>query len=542
MSCVLFINAQVSKSIKLDTAGTLLTTLSSNELNTVTNLTLTGSIDARDFKTMRDQMPLLSELDLNEVTIVEYKGSEGTVSTLNTYPANVIPKYAFYKSGVENKNLTSISIPTSVTSIDEGAFLKCTGLDSVSFASPSSLETIGNGSFQICAALTSISIPASVTLIDKTAFAFCHNLDSVSFVSPSSLTTIGSFSFEGCALTSINIPASVNSIGNGAFMDCARLKSVSFSSPSSLTTIGFSAFISCRSLTSVDIPASVISIGKEAFQSCDALTSISIPASVTTIGDRAFYNSLAINSINVDADNSNYSSSDEALFNKDKTLLIYCPPAKAGNYTIPSTVTTVKNDAFDSCSDLTAITLPSNLTNIGELAFSRCSKITTFSLPATVSSIDQYAFFNCSDLTSLYVNRTNPVDLSSVLGVFVGVDVTNCTLYVPKGSKSEYASADQWKDFIHIVEMNPTSINQIRIDASYKIYPNPVTNILTIDLGDTYDSSALMTICNTRGALIMKQQLSQQKTLVDLSKLITGTYFIKVNLESKTQTKKLIKK
>ena len=415
MSCMLFMNAQVSKSLTLDTAGTLLSALSADELSTVTNLTLSGSIDARDFKTMRDQMPQLSELDLTGAVIDEYTGSEGTVSEVNTYLVNTIPKYAFFKSGVRNTSLTSISIATSVTSIGEGAFAACTGLDSVSFASTTSLATIGRDAFQLCTALTSISIPASVTLIDRTAFAFCEKLDSVSFVSPSSLTTIGDYSFEYSVLTTINIPASVTSIGNGAFWQCGRLTSVSFATPSNLITIGESAFVSC-------------------------------------------------------------------------------------------------------------------------------SKLTTISLPASVSSIGRYAFLNCSGFTSFYVNRTTPVDLSSAFGVFDGVDVANCTLYVPEGSKSEYAGANQWKDFSHIVEMTSTSAKQIRIDASYHIYPNPVTDILTIDLGGAFDGSALMTICSAQGALIMKQQLDRQKTMVDLSKLITGSYFIEVNSGSKTQSKILIKR
>jgi len=567
MSCMLVMNAQVSKTLTLGTAGTLLSALSTDELNTVTNLSLSGSIDARDFKTMRDQMPQLSVLDLNGAIIYEYTGSEGTDTESNTYPDNTIPKYAFYKLGVKNTSLTSISISTSVTSIGEAAFGVCTGLDSVSFSSPSSLATIGRDAFGSCTSLTSISIPASVTSIERTAFAFCAKLDSVSFVSPSSLTTIGDFSFENCALTAIDIPASVTSIGNGAFAQCYGLTSVSFASPSSLTTIGYSAFISCKSLTSINIPASIISIGnaafnscsslasvsftspsslisigEEAFQSCTVLTSVSIPALVTTIGNRAFFNSLAIESITVDANNASYSSSDGVLFDKDKSLLIYCPPAKAGSYTIPSTVDTIKNDAFNYCSGLTEIVLPSNLISIGELAFARCSNLTTISLPAAVVSISRRAFFNCSGFTSFYVNRATPADLSSSSGVFVGVDVDNCILYVPTGSKSEYASANQWEDFNQIVEMTSTSANQIQIDASYKIYPNPVTDILTIDLGGAFDGSALMTICNAQGTLIMKQQLDLQKTMVDLSKLSTGSYFIEVNSGSKTQSKVLIKR
>ena len=66
-------------------------------LGTVTNLTVTGTIDARDFKTMRDNMPLLAVLDLSGVTIAAYTGPDGTHPSGGLYPENEIPGRAFYK-------------------------------------------------------------------------------------------------------------------------------------------------------------------------------------------------------------------------------------------------------------------------------------------------------------------------------------------------------------------------------------------------------------------------------------------------------------
>ena len=65
--------AQVSKTINLNNSGTLFYALTTDELKTVTNFTLTGKIDWHDFKTMSENMPLLSVIDISGVTVVAYK-------------------------------------------------------------------------------------------------------------------------------------------------------------------------------------------------------------------------------------------------------------------------------------------------------------------------------------------------------------------------------------------------------------------------------------------------------------------------------------
>ena len=207
----LLLQAQVSKTINI-TAGGLYSALSVTEKNTVTNLTVTGTIDASDFKTMRDNMLALAVLDLSGTTIAAYSGNLGTSGSTEytfSYPASTIPNYAFFKS-VGKTNLTSFIFPSSVTSIADNAFLGCSGLSSISI--PSSVNSIGNGAFSYCIGLTSISIPPSCTSIAVYAFYNCSGL--TSFTIPPSVTSIGSASIMGCsALTSISIPASVTSLG-----------------------------------------------------------------------------------------------------------------------------------------------------------------------------------------------------------------------------------------------------------------------------------------------------------------------------------------
>ena len=162
----LFLNAQVSKSLNI-IAGSLSSVLSEAELQTVTNLTLTGTIDGRDFITMRDNMPLLETLDLSGVSISEYFGDGGII-----YNANAVPYNSFDIQNVTGKiRLKAVVLPSSIISIGNGAFTNCSGLTSINI--PASVTSIGRFAFQNCSSLTSIDIPIWLTSIGELAFDKC---------------------------------------------------------------------------------------------------------------------------------------------------------------------------------------------------------------------------------------------------------------------------------------------------------------------------------------------------------------------------------
>ena len=368
-------------------------------------------------------------------------------------------KLITYPAGKKEKEY---NIPSSVTSIGAGTFYGCRSLTRIEI--PSSVTSIECLAFYGCTSLTSIEIPSSVTRIAAQVFYGCTSLTSIEI--PSSVTSIGMWAFYNCtSLTSIEIPSSVASIGIYAFSRCVSLNSINvdksnqeyssedgilfdkdkkelicypaekkekeYNIPSSVTSIGTYAFGNCTNLTRIEIPSSVTSIGGGAFDNCTSLTRIEIPSSVTSIGTYAFSWCVSLNSINVDKSNQEYSSEDGILFDKGKTKLITYPAGKKEKeYNIPSSVTSIGDYAFDNCTSLTRIEIPSSVTSIGREAFEKCERLTSIEIPSSVTSIGWNAFAYCTSLTDVEIQSIGAFKYNYV---FYGAKLT---MEVATGSKN----------------------------------------------------------------------------------------------------------
>ncbi len=218
----------------------------------------------------------------------------------------------------ENKTITSVIVPASVTSIVKESFLNCTSLVSVelkgatsigdwafngcynlsSITFPESMKSIGVKAFYNCDALTSVTIHGSEASIGENAFCGCSRLETIDLRGVTSIgyrafsycvvlgvhneitlqgvKTIGSYAFERCFdLTSITIQGSEVSIGDRAFTDCINLKSADLQG---VTYLGMDAFSSCGKLKSLNMP-DVKKIESDAFYECVSLNSVTIPDS-----------------------------------------------------------------------------------------------------------------------------------------------------------------------------------------------------------------------------------------------------------------------
>lgn len=172
--------------------------------------------------------------------------------------------------------------------------------------------------------------------------------------------------------------------------------------PYSVTGIGETAFYRCDSLVSVVIQEGILYIN-DAFHACFNLQSVSIPASVNYIKERPFYLCLSLLSIDVSPDNTNYSSRDGVLFDKDQTKLIRYPAFKEGDYTIPGTVTSLEEEAFATSLLLTSVTIPNTVTRIPEGAFRECGRMAHIGFPEQLTEIAPWAFTDCHSLKSINI-------------------------------------------------------------------------------------------------------------------------------------------
>jgi hypothetical protein len=389
------LQAQVYKTIHVETPGTLSSLLTFEDRSTVTNLTLTGNINRNDLNTLQSLTPPLISIDLNSTYIA---GDSIGAGSFNQY-------------------ITSIVLPASLKRIGVFALSGCLKLDSLTI--PPSVNSIADFAFASCRSLKSIVIPNSVSSMGNYAFGSCDSLTTVIFLP--GLSQIKEYTFAGCtSLKSVTLSNTITSIGKLAFVSCNALSDITL--PASLDSVSMLAFASCNGLTSLTIPAHVMSIGQTAFVNCQNLESLTFESTPTgiTIGYAGFAGCSKLSSINFP-----YSS-----------------------------VTSIGKYGFAACSIRDTLILPASLTSIGQGAFQSCTNLVHLVIPSTVDTIGNNAFAGSVRLKEVRVNRAIPMPLPWDSQVFSGMYPDSVVLFVPAGSKSAYQAADGWKDFQNIIEFD----------------------------------------------------------------------------------------
>lgn len=422
----------------------------------ITDLKITGVIDATDIRFLRDNLNNLTNLDLSQVSILEYIGNDGTDLNTTTYNADRIPPYAFDGK----KSLKTIILPSNLTTISSYAFRSC-GLISITF--PNTVSNLEYYAFQSCTSLTSVTFGDYILYYGEEVFMNCDNLiqlnvqsgnanysvlDGVIFnkdktnlvrfpvskagnyIIPSTVTSISSSAFAGCRkITGVTIPNTINIIDANVFMQCSSLESIII--PNSVKEISSNAFAFCSNLNNLTIGNSVTKIGIGAFRCCTKLTSVQIPSSVTTI-ERLAFSECSISDFTVQTDNQYFSTIDGVLYDKNKTILVQYPTGKQGEYIMPNSIISIPNNAFTGCSGLTNITIGNSVRSIGEVAFDGCKGLTNIIIPNSIESIGRFAFQGCINIKSVSIgNSVNSIgeyafsSLSSLSNINVSSENAN---------------------------------------------------------------------------------------------------------------------
>ena len=359
-------------------------------------------------------------------------------------------------------------IPSSVQAIDYQSFYGCTGITSIDI--PENVQHIYNGAFSHCENLASIHLPSGLRTIDSGAFSYCTSLTSITI--PASVVTINGKESgqDGPFFRCDNLETIVVESGNqyfdsrdncNAIVETASNKLIFGCKGSTIPAsviIGKNAFRSCT-ITDIVVPEGVTTIEQQAFNYCASLKIVSLPTSLTTIGDCAFQGCSSLESIVVADGNTTFDSRDNCnaiIKTSDNKLIVGCK-----NTTIPASVITIGNNAFRA-SSITDVAIPEGVTTIGDLAFYECDLLKTVVLPSTLTKIGYGAFQGCNSLTDIYAYPdSNSVTLADDIWAFMDTNLwssKDCNLHVYSKDYNYYSTADQWKEFNVIADLDESTV------------------------------------------------------------------------------------
>ena len=427
----------------------------------IKNLKVSGKIALSDFEFMRNQMTILSAINLKECEIVGDNCKwywYGTIDGVSKYVyfttdmptsweeakrlveerfpnseishsswgansnygvgANEIPDYAFDGKS----SLVYFVFPEYVTKIGHSAFYGT--LLSGALIIPDDVVEIGDHAFY-STNITSLQLPHNLKVLGNNVFDQCYSLSGTLSL-PESLESIGDSCFKDCSMLSgtLTLPHKLKEIPNYCFKNCLMLTG-DLVVPENVTIIGDQVFWDVNFNGTLTLPQGLKEIGEWAFYSCSFQGELFIPSEVKRITDMAFQN-CDFSSI-VFAENSELVSIGKSVFSGNKRL--------SESIVLPEGLMTIGADAFMGCSNLPEITIPKSVTTIGN-----------------------NAFMNCYYLSKITCEAVTPPVCGS--GAFDGVAKDNFTLEVPEQSVVKYQTAAGWSDFRRIAAHYDFSISR----------------------------------------------------------------------------------
>ncbi len=303
----------------------------------------------------------------------------------NTVAGDYVLENSQYPAPFNNcLNIETIEFATGIKRIPKGMF-GYTGIKNITI--PNTVTTIEDKAFYSCKYLETVTIPSSVKKIGSRVF---NNSGIKELIIPNTVESIGTYLVAGDkALTKITLPNTLTSIPDGTCLQCTNLKEITL--PEKVTEINYEAFKECESLEKINWSKSIKYIKSYTFYGCKSLKELNIPNTVEEIWKYAFYNNDGLTKV-----------------------------------TIPNSVTFLSNYVFYDCDNLQNISLGNGITEIKESTFEHCDSLKEIVLPNKVKSIEKNAFKDCVNLVRVTIPKSTTTisesafsypDLITIVGV-----------------------------------------------------------------------------------------------------------------------------
>ncbi|MCM1320445.1 MAG: leucine-rich repeat domain-containing protein [Muribaculaceae bacterium] len=474
--CLAFEASAAYLSVKPGSLQSLLT----NADKTDTRLTLTGSMDLRDFHALVSEMPALTSLNLEGVTITSYESATPVTYGPMRNAANELPSGALL-----GLKLTEITLPANLTAIGEGALA---GMQFSQLTIPATVTTIGDNALYGCDKLTSITLPAN-------------------------LTALGSYSLAGCtALQSADLASTtLKELDTRTFAGDTALKQVSL--PATLATIGEGCFANTSSLTSITLPTSLTEIGKNAFNS-SGLESVTIPTAVTTIGDFAFSQCPHLTTAVL---NNNNSTLGRGLFFADPEFVLFKTTG----------ITSFPDYLFAGDSKYDVAPLSKDVSEIGAYSL-KDTGASSIKFGNTLVYLGDGAMENMASLSRLDVSSLDSNIPKLGEDVFSGINQADVELHVANGTTDAWKDAAQWKDFKIVSE---TQTGEVSISGADEAEVKCRFEASTLLVDSPYEIS-LIEVYNPTGAKVIADSPRTTHASIDTGHLTDRVYIVRIYLSN----------
>ncbi len=385
--------------VSLEVQPGTLSSLITDDMRQTETLTLSGSMDQRDFDAL-DLLPALRDLDLSGVEIAPYAPKRVKGMMYARYEAATLPPGALL-----GRHLSALTLPASLQAIGRGALA---GNDFSAITIPAAVTSIDDDALYGCTSLESIHIPATVKHMGENVLTGCTALTSAIFEGES----LPRGTFSGCtALESVTLSGAVREIGPDAFAACSSLKAITL--PASLAAIGDKAFV-LSGLETISLPASLKQVGDYAFALCPALSSASF-ASAAALGRGIFYYDTSLEAVDFNDGESTPEQFPDYLFAGSTRLAL--PRGLEGAHTI------------------------------GRYAL-KDNASATLHLGSTLEHLDDGAMEGMTSLVTVDASDLGTSVPSLGKDVFAGIEQPQVTLLVSETEPVEpWHTAEQWKEF-----------------------------------------------------------------------------------------------